>query len=217
MAPPLRRSARSNRTDGEPRNLAAENGSRSVDPLQLLEFLTDFQAVERTIYVPKLERRENDTEHSYNLAMAAWLIVLKDRLPLDVDLVIKYSLVHDLVEVYAGDVSALDEEGRKTKAARERAALQRLKDNQLTVEITALIEEYERQDNQESRFVYALDKLMAKFMLIHGQIPIWRQHGITYDDWRERFLDKMQASPYLQPYVEELLRQLEANSHLLAD
>ncbi|MCY3804854.1 MAG: HD domain-containing protein [Candidatus Saccharibacteria bacterium] len=201
----------------ESRDLVATKELPSMNLLQLLEFLTDFQSIEREVYVPKLHRRENDTEHSYNLALAGWLIVEKDKLPLNADLVIKYALVHDLVEVYAGDTSALDDEGRKTKIAREKTALKRLDNDQLTTELAAIIEEYEEQANPESRFVYSLDKLMATCMLIHGQSSVWREHGITYTDWQDRFLSKLQVSPYLQPYTQELLHQLRMNPHLLAD
>ena len=191
-------------------------GSENVNLLELIGFLTNFQKVERLIYIPKLKRNENDTEHSYNLTMAAWLIAAKDELPLDADLVIKYALVHDLVEVYAGDTSALDDEQIRTKAARGHAALQRLKGNELTADIAGLIEQYESLDDEESRFVYGLDKLMAAFTIVHGQLPIWQERGITQSIWQERFRAKIQKSTYLQPYLEALLKLFEENPAMLA-
>ena len=188
----------------------------NVNLLELIGFLTDFQKVERQIHIPKLGRNENDTEHSYNLAMAAWLIVAKDELPLDTDLVIKYALVHDLVEIYAGDTFALDDKQMQTKAVKEHAALQRLKSNELTADIAGLIEKYESLDDEESRFIYGLDKLMAAFTIVHGKLPIWQEHGITQNAWQDRFQAKIQKSPYLQPYLEELLQLLKDNPALLA-
>ena len=193
----------------------AGNGM-NVNPLELIGFLTDFQSIERRIYIPKLGRNENDTEHSYNLSMAAWLIIAEDELPLDVDLVIKYALVHDLVEVYAGDTFALDDEQIQVKAAKEHAALQRLKGNKLTADIAGLIEQYESLDDEESRFVYALDKLMAAFTIVHGKLPIWQEHGITQGIWQERFQAKILKSPYLKPYLEEFFKLLKENPGLLA-
>ena len=131
-------------------SLEFEANGMNVDPIELMDLLTEFQAVERQMYIPRLDRLENDSEHSYNLTMAAWLIISQDNLPLDLDLVIKYALVHDLVEVYAGDASALDDEQIKTKATKEHAALQRLKSKGLTADLAELIEEYERFDNEES-------------------------------------------------------------------
>ena len=193
------------------------NGKININLLELIGFLTKFQSIERRLYIPALDRYENDTEHSYNLTMAAWLIVDKDKLPLDTNLVIKYALVHDLVEIYAGDTFALDDAEIQTKAAKEHAALERLKGNELTVDIARLIEKYESLDDEESRFVYGLDKLMAAFTIVHGKLPIWQEHGITYNAWQERFQAKIQKSPYLKPYLEEFLQLLKDNSALLAD
>ncbi len=198
-------------------SLESAGNRANVNLLDLIDFLTDFQKVERQIYIPKLGRNENDTEHSYNLTMAAWLIATQDEFPLDTDLVIKYALVHDLVEVYAGDAFALDAEQMRTKAAKEHAALQRLKNNKLTAGITGLIEQYESLDDEESKFVYSLDKLMAAFTIVHSQSPVWQEHGITQKLWQERFQSKIQTSPYLQPYLEVLLKLFEDNPAILAD
>ena len=168
------------------------------------------------MYIPELGRFENDSEHSYNLAMAAWLIIAKDKLPLDTNLVIKYALVHDLVEVYAGDASALSDEETRDKAAKEAAALQRLKESELTAEFAAVSEQYEHLSDEESKFVYGLDKLMASFTVIHGRLPLWREHGITRTAWQDRFQAKIQTSAYLEPYLAEFLRVLDENQELLA-
>lgn len=194
-----------------------ETNGMNVDLIKLIGFLTEFQAVERQMYIPKLGRLENDSEHSYNLVMAAWLIISKDQLPLDIDLAIKYALVHDLVEVYAGDASALDDEQIKTKVIKEHAALQRLKSSELTAGIAKLIEEYERLDNEESNFVYALDKLMASFTIIHGKVAVWKQHGITQSVWQNKFQAKIEKSPYLRSYLEECLRLQRAHPELMPD
>lgn len=188
-----------------------------ADLVDLLGFLTDLQAVERRIYLPALDRYENDTEHSYNLAMAAWLIVAQEKLPLNVDLVIRYALVHDLVEVYAGDTFAFDDEAGKDKAVREHVAMQRLKTDGSTADFAAVAEEYERLDNEESRFVYGLDKLMAAFTVIHGRVPIWRDNGVTLEAFVNRFQAKVEGSAYLKPYWKECLRLLDENPSLLAN
>jgi 5'-deoxynucleotidase YfbR-like HD superfamily hydrolase len=74
----------------------------SIDPLfKFLQFLIDFQHIERVIYIQGFERKENDVEHSYQLAMLCWFTVMENQLSLDVHKVISYALVHDLVEVYA--------------------------------------------------------------------------------------------------------------------
>lgn len=204
------------RTTPETPSRPEETPARA-DLLKLLDILTDFQAVDRRIYLPALGRVENDTEHSYNLAMAAWLIADRDNLPLDVDLVIKYALVHDLVEVYAGDTFAFDDEAAKDKPAREHAALQKLKENESTAGFAGVAEKYEKLEDEESRFVYGLDKLMAAFTTLHGRVPIWREHGIPREMFLDRFQVKIEKSAHLRPYLDKLLQLLDADPSLLAD
>ena len=188
-----------------------------VDLLNLVDFLVKFRSVERRIHIPSLGRAENDTEHSFDLAMAALNIVVRDKLPLDQNLVIKYSLVHDLVEVHAGDTFAFDNEAAKDKAAREHAAMQELGNDELTAVYAEIAEEYERLDNEESRFVYGLDKLMAAFTVIHGQVSIWRENDVTRAIFVDKFEDKVLGSAHLRPYWEECLRLLDENPSLLVD
>ena len=189
----------------------------AIDVIKLGDLLIDFQAVERKIKIPKLGRTENDAEHSYNLAMAAWLIISKDNLPLDLDLVIKYALVHDLVEIYAGDAFPLDNIQAAEKPDKEHAALLRLKDDNLTDGFGNLIEKYEQMGDEESKFIYGLDKLMPAFTLIHGKIPLWKEYGLTQKGWEEKFRSKIEKSEHLKPYLKQFLALQKANPELLAE
>lgn len=188
----------------------------AIDVTKLINLLIDFQAVERNIQIPKLNRAENDTEHSYNLALAAWLIISKDKLPLDLDLVIRYALVHDLVEIYAGDAFPLDDKQVAEKPSKEHEALLRLKSDELTDEFAELIEKYEQMADEESKFVYGLDKLMPAFTLIHGKIPLWKEYNLTQSGWEDKFRSKIEKSQYLKPYLEQFLELQKANPELLA-
>ncbi len=71
--------------------------------LDFTRFLNSFRAIKRVIFTVGDGEPENDSEHSYQLAMMAWYIISAENLKLDRNLVIKYALVHNLVEVYAGD------------------------------------------------------------------------------------------------------------------
>jgi putative hydrolase of HD superfamily len=189
----------------------------AVNVTKLIDLLIDFQAVERNIPIPKLNRPENDTEHSYNLAMAAWVIISQDNLPLNLDLVIKYALVHDLVEVYAGDAFPLDEKQVAEKPSKEHLALLKLQNDKLTKEFAKYIEQYERMVNEESKFIYGLDKLMPAFTLIHGDIPLWKKYNLTQQVWENKFRSKIEKSKYLKPYLEQFLELQKANPQLLAE
>lgn len=189
----------------------------AIDITKLVDLLINFQAVERNIKIPKLGRVENDTEHSYNLAMTAWLIISKDDLPLDLNLVIRYALVHDLVEIYAGDAFPLDDKQVAEKPDKENDAFLKLKDDELTQEFAELIEKYELMDDEESKFIYGLDKLMPAFTLIHGSIPLWKKYSLTQKGWEEKFRSKIERSKYLEPYLEQFLALQKANPELLAE
>src|SRR5680860_196716 len=112
--------------------------------IEFIELLQKFQKIERAIYVKGEDRKENDSEHSYQLVMFAWYLISSYKLDLDLDLIIKYALVHDLVEVYAGDTFAFDDDHRESKEKREDESLERLKSEFGEFpDIFPLIEQYE--------------------------------------------------------------------------
>src|SRR6185503_15785376 len=81
-----------------------------------------FTLVERVAHVGSRESKENDAEHSYSLSMLAWYMTDAFELALDKNTLLRYALVHDLVEAYAGDTYIWDEARKKTKHEREEKA-----------------------------------------------------------------------------------------------
>ena len=151
--------------------------------LDLQKLLLQFLEIERMIYLPDgaiKNRRETDTEHSFHLAMLAWYLC--SAYPhLDRDKVIRYSLAHDLVEIYAGDIMAVGrtEEQQIEKEKREKSALKKLKANWPDFgDMTNTIEEYEKQDNPEAVFVKALDKILPMILNILGEGKTWKIYDI---------------------------------------
>ena len=181
---------------------------------EVITLLTQFQGVERGVTVPGSERHENDSEHSYNLAMTAWVIIKKDHLPLDLDKTLKYALVHDLPEVYAGDAFALDPAQVAIKVGREEVALEKLHADDLTSELAAVVEQYETLEDEESRFVYSLDKLMAALTVLAGQSSVWKDNELTQMDWEAKFRAKIEVSQYTRPYLDFVINQQKNSPHL---
>ena len=139
--------------------------------LQFMQFLIKFQHIERIAYVQGFDRGENDAEHSYQLAMLARFVVTDNTLDLDIHKVLMYALVHDLVEVHAGDTFAFtkDETLRASKKEREGAALEQIKkDFPQFTSLTDAIQNYEDKIDPESKFVYALDKIIPDFNTLLG-------------------------------------------------
>lgn len=184
--------------------------------LDLIKLLTDFQNVERGVTVPGMSRKENDTEHSYNLAMAAWIIITKDNLPLDINRILRYALVHDLVELYAGDSFALDSTRTATKADREAAAMKQLEAGELTHELADDIRAYEELADEEAKFVYALDKLMPAFGILYGRASTWKDHSLTPSEWEAKFRTKIETSQYAIPYLEFVIEEQKNHPELFA-
>lgn len=182
----------------------------------LVKLLTNFQGVERGVVVPGSTRKENDTEHSYNLALAAWLIIEKDQLPLDINLCLKYALVHDLVEVYAGDSFALDPLQVAKKEEKELSALKIIENDSLTSELAGYIKEYASLTNEEAKFIYSLDKLMPAFGILYGKESVWKTHDMSQPDWEEKFKAKIEVSEFTKPYLDFVITEQKAHTELFA-
>lgn len=165
------------------------------DILPFVGFLQEFRKVERIIYYPGSDRQENDAEHAYQLAMVAWYIIEKKDLSLDVWKVMKYALVHDLVEIYAWDTIPFDHNSIevKTKNIREQEALDRIKKEFPEVhEIWSRMDWYELKKDAEAKFVYALDKILP---IINTMIDDWRAWK-TFDVSSADLLKHMQKTTW---------------------
>ncbi len=182
--------------------------------LEFHELLLQFQAIERITHIPGTYRQENDTEHSYNLAMMAWF--LAQYFPrLDRDKIIRFALVHDLVEVHAGDTYIYaDAATLATKKKREEKALEQLeKDWSDFNDLIKNVKDYETHTSEEARFVYALDKIMPILVIYLAEGYTWKQEGITPEQLDEIKRHKIAVSDDISPYYEELYVLLLKNRH----
>lgn len=188
---------------------------RRIIDLQTL--LLKFNQLERTLLLPTVEgkpdRNETDTEHSYSLAMAAWYLT-KDLPYLDTDKCLRYALVHDLQEIGAGDTFAYDklQTAHSSKADRELQAIAELKEQWPDfAEMTATIEDYEARKDPESRFVYALDKLMPMIINHLSEGKNYRNHGVTLDDVVEFKAKKVAVSPEVETLYHDMIAIFETH------
>jgi putative hydrolase of HD superfamily len=181
------------------------------DLLRFTKFLHSFQAIERVLYATGQNRRENDVEHSYQLAMLGWYIVASKNLPLDTNKVLKYAMVHDLVEIYAGDTYfyTKGKSAASQKAERERSAAERIaKEFAEFPELSALIHVYEERADPESRFVYALDKLVPIINIYLDGGRTWKEMGVTLDMNVSGKMPKIAVCEEVKDYYDELLHLL---------
>lgn len=153
-----------------PESLGKENIKCARDYLTALGDLVErFSTIKR---VPRYTNgdRESDVEHSYHLALSATEIAANYFPELDAGLVTQFSLVHDLPEVYTGDVPTMNisSHGRLKKEEAEQVAIERLI-NELPPYMSDLLVRYEQQVEPEARFVRYLDKIMPGIMNMVGQ------------------------------------------------
>lgn len=137
--------------------------------LQIGKLTVDFAHVQRQPHYAS-GRPENDVEHSFHLALSAVEMAAQYHPELDVGLVAQFSLVHDLPELYVGDIPTFDitDEAMADKVAAEKVStIQLLKE--LPPHLAQLLERYEKQIEPEARFVRFIDKLLPA--IIHTVMP----------------------------------------------
>ena len=163
-------------------------------------------------------RYENDAEHSWHIALAAMLFLeYADDTKVDVLRVIKMLLVHDLVEIDAGDTYAYDEKACLDQAEREQKGAERifglLPPDQAT-EFRGLWEEFEARQTPEARYAAALDRFQP---LLHNYLTdgrAWLDHAVTSDRVLVRNRPVVDGAPLLGQYAEDIIRDAVAKGYL---
>ena len=135
----------------------------------------------RQTYLADGERKENDAEHSWHLAMMAVLLQEHMKEKADLVKVMTMVLIHDLVEIDAGDTYAYDEKGAQTKREREVKAADRifglLPEDQGTY-FRELWEEFEAYETPEAKFVHLLDNFQPLLLNDASGGKSWKEHGV---------------------------------------
>ena len=185
-----------------------------------IRFILEIDALKgvlRRSYVVDGGRPENSAEHSWHVAVMAVLLAEHANESVDTARVVRMLLVHDIVEVDAGDTYVYDTTGAQAKSERETRAADRLfgllpKDQGR--ELRALWEEFEEGRTAEARFAAALDRLMPVLHNVHTAGRSWREHGITADRVIARNSRMSEGSEALWKYARSLIDGAVAHGHL---
>jgi len=178
-----------------------------------LEFILEIdrlKSVLRQSYLIDSDRHENSAEHSWHLAVAAMVLTEHAKERIDVGKVIRLVLVHDLVEIDAGDTFVYDEAANVGKATREQEAANRLfgvlpEDQAQT--FMALWREFEDRQTPEAKFAFALDRLLPILHNVFTQGRSWKEHGIRQEQALSKNRPIEDGSPVLWEAVESLIEQ----------
>lgn len=163
------------------------------------------KGIERRSSPVGLPRRENSAEHSWSLALIAMTLIPAINPSLDSLRVLKMLILHDIVEIDAGDTFCYAEQG--DKAEKEQAAAARIfgmLPESLAQEFTALWEEFEQGATPESKFANAIDRLLPIMQNHANGGGAWPEHGISIDQVLTRNRNIEAVSPELWQHVTTL-------------
>ena len=155
-------------------------------------------------------RKENDAEHAWHMAIMAYILREYANEEVDITKVMLMCLIHDIVEIDAGDTYAYDAEGLKTQKAREDAAKQRifsmLPDDQKT-ELISLFDEFEQAGSAEARFAHSMDNLQPLLLNNSNGGSDWIEHGVTADKVYGRQQGTRPGSEILYELTDKIIKE----------
>lgn len=160
--------------------------------------------IERQTYLSDAKRKENDAEHAWHAAIMAYLLREYSNKEIDILKVVMMLLTHDLVEIDAGDTYAYDEEGKKTKEAREQKAAERiygLLPEDQRKELRALWDEFEAGETQEAKFAHTMDNIQPMMLNVAADGRSWREHEVQSNQIFKRNAHTAEGSEQLWEYV----------------
>lgn len=179
-------------------------GSRIDRQFEFIREIDKEKFIGRQTYLTDGIRKENDAEHAWHMAVMAILLSEYSNEKIDVLKTVTMLLIHDLVEIDAGDTYAYDEEGKKTKRAREVAAADRifriLPDDQ-GGRFRSLWEEFEAGETAEAKFAHAMDHIQPLMLNAATDGKSWEEHGIWLDQVLGRNQNTAEGSRQLWEYA----------------
>jgi putative hydrolase of HD superfamily len=176
-----------------------------------IAFLLEIDCVKqvtRQTLIADGSRRENDAEHSWHLAVMAAVLAEYGPPELDLGRVVRMLLVHDLVEIDAGDTYCYDTAACLTQRDRELKAADRifaLLPADQAAEFRGLWDEFEARETPEARFAAALDRVQPVLLNYHTRGKSWLERGITRGQVIERNRHIERGAPRLWAYVRGLI------------
>jgi putative hydrolase of HD superfamily len=180
--------------------------------VRFADFLSAFPNIKRANRIKGKNDFENDSEHSYQLALITWYVTDLLKLNLNRQLILEYALAHDLVEIYAGDTYTFlnnSENHKSTKQQRESDAFERIKKEFPNfLSLHSSIERYENLVDPESKFVYILDKILPDINIYLSNDTYYKEAKVTLESWKEWFRLKIEKLEIKDEKILNLIDQL---------
>ena len=153
-------------------------------------------------------RRENDAEHAWHMAVIAYLFREYANEDIDISKVILMCLIHDVVEIEAGDTYAYDEEAKKSQREREEIAKKHIfgmLPSDQGRELEALFDEFEAQETAEARFAKAMDNLQPVLLHEANGGEDWKEHEVTKEQIMRRQEKTRRGSEELFEVIKDII------------
>ncbi len=171
----------------------------------------------RQTYICDGSRKENDAEHSWHLALMAFVFADYANEPVDVLKTMKMVLLHDVIEIDAGDTYAYDTEGNKTKKEREKKAADRIfgiLPEAQEKEYRGLWDEFEAMETPEAKYANMLDKVQPLLLNDASGGTSWEEHGVKKSQVMARNARTHEGSEQLWDYARMLIEKNVDAGHL---
>ncbi|MGE4273552.1 MAG: HD domain-containing protein [Desulfitobacterium sp.] len=183
---------------------------RMEKQIQFIVTIDELKNITRQSVTIRDRRHENDAEHSWHLAMMAMILseYAEDK-NVDIFRVIKMVLIHDLVEIYAGDTYCYDEKGYEDKEEREQEAADRLFNmlpEDQAQKMMALWREFEEMETEEAAYAATLDRFQPLLLNYNTDGHTWQRPGITSAKVLKRTAVAKARVPQLYEYIERLIQ-----------
>ena len=176
-----------------------------------IEFIVELDKMKSILRQTRLigkSQRENDAEHSWHISVMAMLLSEYANKEVDTCKVIKMLLIHDLVEIYAGDTFCYDVEGNKSKKDRELKAADKvfgILEEDKGREMRSLWEEFEEMETDEALFAASMDRLQPLFNNYYSNGGTWRKFGVSKRDIYERIAPLEKSSDTLWEFAQNMI------------
>ena len=187
---------------------------------QLFNFFREIDKekfIGRQTYLTDGVRKENDAEHAWHMAMMTYLLKEYANEEIDTAKTMMMTLIHDIVEIDAGDTYAYDENGLKTQKEREEKAADRLfgllPEDQCR-ELRGLFAEFEAYETPEARFAHTMDNFQPMMLNDSNGGGDWKDHGVCEQQVRKRNAKTHTGSEQIWTYMEETIKKHVAEGNL---
>lgn len=189
------------------RTMKAEN---LLQQISFIKEIDKIKYIQRKTKLFNSDRNENDAEHSWHLAMMTLVLAEHSDAPIDILKVLKMVLIHDIVEIDAGDIFIYDTTKNHSNTAEERMAANRIfgmLPKEQAEEFISIWEEFENGETNEAKFAKSMDRLEPLLQNISNNGGTWKEFGVGYDKVYEKKQVIKEGSTSIWDYAEKAINE----------